>query len=82
MLENKSDLKPVEINNDTLKAHAIEMYDELIKNGTIDSSTDKVPDYTDIELFKYDDELYAVFTRVPINEKPSFLSLKLKDTEK
>lgn len=82
MLENKNDLKPVEINNDALKVQAIEMYDELIKNGTIDSSTDKLPDYTDIGLFKYDEELYAVFTRVPINGKPSFLSLKLKDTEK
>lgn len=82
MLENKNDLKPVEINNVALKVHAIELYNELINNEIIDSSTDKLPDDTDIELFKYDGKLYAVFTKVSINGKPSFLSLELKDTEK
>lgn len=82
MLKNTDNLKPVEIKNDTLKAQAIEQYNELINNEIIDSLPDKLPEDTDIELFKYDGKLYAVFTRVPNNGKPSFLSLELKDTEK
>lgn len=72
MLENKQDLA----------SQTIARYNQLIDDGIIDSSNDKLTADDDVMLYSRKGEMFAVFPNVKVNEKAAFLSFKLKDTEK
>ena len=72
MLENKQDLA----------SQTIARYNQLIDDGIIDSSNDKLTADDDVMLYSRKGEMFAIFPNVKVNEKATFLSFKLKDTEK
>ena len=69
-------------NEPELANQAIAIYNQLIDDGVIDSSNDKLTRDDYVDLFKYNNEIFAVFENVQAKGLSTTLSCQLKDTEK